>query len=346
MKLIKHVQGTPEWLQWRKGSDLPEGFAITATMAAAIAGTSPFITAYRLWQELTGREAPKPINRFMMAGSRNEPRARVLYETHIKESFSPECIESSKHPWVRASLDGLTMFHDRTVEIKCPGDGSHQEAVAGIIKLGYVDQMQWQMLSTDGAVTAGDFVSYFKYPDGREELIVIPVLADPARQQELFKMAEAFRQCLMNDVPPAGSEFEQAAHIWLVLDAQIKELETRESVAKQALIDLAPQGGQCPGVNVIVSNRKGSTKWQEVMKTVMALPEVAAVITKEQLEAVVSSNTGNGSSTVTVKTTSDAEAVLAIIMARSQVGSNTDEVTSTQVPDIVDSGDPDFSMNW
>lgn len=343
MKIIKIEQGTPEWLLWRKGADLPDGFAITATAAAAIAGTSAFMTAYQLWKEMTGRAQPQPVNRFMMAGTRNEPRARTLYEAHIQEPYSAECIESEIYPWVRASLDGLAMFYDRTAEIKCPGEKSHLEAVAGIIKPGYIDQMQWQMLATDGSVTECDFVSYFKYPDGREEIIVISVKADPLRQKELLIMAERFRQSLINDIPPAGSDFEQAAHVWLVLDSQIKELEDRATTAKQHLISLAPQGGQCAGVSVTLSTRKGTTKWQEVAKAVMALPDVSQVLPPGKIEEVISLNTGGGSTSVTVKATSDASEVLASIREKSKV--SVDVLGSNQI-NISDEVGQIFSMDW
>lgn len=339
MKIIAIDQGTPEWHQWRKGEDLTEGFAITATAAACIAGTSPFKTAYKLWQEMTRRAQPEPVNRFMIAGTRNEPRARELYEAHIKESFSAQCIESEKYPWVRASLDGLTTFQDKTVEIKCPGEKSHLEAVAGIVKPGYRDQMQWQMLATDGSALEGDFVSYFKYPDGREELIVIPVPADLQRQGELLAMAEQFRQCLINDLPPSGNAFEQAAHAWLVLAMQIKALEERADSAKEVLLDLAPTGGQCPGVSVIVTNRKGSTKWQEVAKSLF----ITTTLTKEEQEALINVCTGDGSSSLTVKATADAELVIAEIYEKSKVSGN---ISSYNIPMAEADHLEPMNMNW
>jgi putative phage-type endonuclease len=205
MKIVDIIQGSPEWLAWRAGSDLKEGFAITATAAAAIAGTSQFMSAHRLWLEMTGRTQPKAITAFMLTGIKMEPRARELYELQKRELYPARCIQSEKFPWVRASLDGLSLLVDRALEVKCPGLKSHLEACKGKIIRGYYDQMQWQMLSSDKNIEVVDYTSYFKYDDERkdtEDLVVIPTLANPQRQLELLGMAEKFRKCLITDTPP------------------------------------------------------------------------------------------------------------------------------------------------
>jgi len=291
MKIITLAQGSKEWHDWRAGRDLPEKMgAITATMPGVIMGVSPFQKAYRLWEELTGRATPKPSNSFMLAGQRNEPRARELYEQQRGEgSFTPYCIESSNFSWMRASLDGINAMQDRTAEIKCPGEKSHMEAKAAIIvdaitgeltydisqlKKTYIFQMQWQMLCTDGLVTECDFVSYFKFKDGTEDLVVIPVPADPKIQQQLMVAAQTFRQCLFTDTPPSGDAFLTIAGQWLIAKMKVEEAQAELDLIATSLLEIAPQGGQGNGVIVSVSSRKGSTKWADVSKQLMAVATI------------------------------------------------------------------------
>ena len=291
MKIITLDQGSSEWHDWRAGRDLPEKMgAITATMPGVIMGVSPFQKAYRLWEELTGRATPKPSNSFMLAGQRNEPRARALYEQLRGEgSFTPYCIESSNFSWMRASLDGLNAMQDRTAEIKCPGEKSHMEAKSAIIvdattgeltydisqlKMTYYYQMQWQMLCTDGLVTECDFVSYFKFKDGTEDLVVIPVAADQKAQQQLMVAAQTFRQCLFTDTPPSGDAFLTIAGQWLIAKMKVEEAQAELDLIATSLLEMSPQGGQGNGVIVSVSNRKGSTKWADVSKQLMAVATI------------------------------------------------------------------------
>ena len=118
MKTVSLDQKSPQWHQWRlKG--------ITATESVVIAGTSPFLTPWRLWMIKAGKMlAPDlsavPAIRF---GVEHEPVARRLFEDCHDTLVLPQCGELDEDPVFRASFDGLTLDGE-PVEIKCPQEGT------------------------------------------------------------------------------------------------------------------------------------------------------------------------------------------------------------------------------
>ena len=78
----------------------------------------------------------------MQRGKRLEPLARLAYVNHTGIDVEPVCVQSREHPWMRASLDGLSADGRHVVEIKCPGEKDHRLAASGCVPEKYYAQLQ------------------------------------------------------------------------------------------------------------------------------------------------------------------------------------------------------------
>lgn len=188
MKEVKFIQGTPEWLEYRRTR-------IGASDAPVIMGLSPYATPYELWmQKISGIEVE--VNQFMQRGKDLEKIALKKYMemTGISYMDSP-VIENKDYPWQCASLDGMTKERDLFVEIKCPGEKNHEKALRGEIPKNYFIQMQHQLL-----VTGLDLAHYFSF-DGIYG-IILDVKRDEELLSDVFERELRFWDCLKNHVPP------------------------------------------------------------------------------------------------------------------------------------------------
>ena len=240
MKEIYLEQGTPDWLAWRAGERFVDvhgvthpaidGIRITATTASVCGGHSPFATPHQLWGEMLGYRKREDASFAMKRGSALEPKARAEYTKIVGEEYEPLCIESSQTPWIAASLDGVDLLRTRGVEIKCPiSENTHDMAMMGTVPPYYFDQMQWQMLSSDNQLTEMD---YFSFAPQIGKAHPITVRADLKRQAELVEASMRFRLAVMTRVPLSGSEFDQAAKAFLVLNRKLKFLQAQLDEAK------------------------------------------------------------------------------------------------------------------
>lgn len=123
MKIVNLSQRTPQWLAWRAQG-------VTASEAAVILGRSPYQTPWRLWAEKTGQCAPADLadNPFVQRGLALEDQARRGFEQRHDTLLLPVCAESSVHPVLRCSFDGLNDVGE-PVELKIPAQKTW-EAVA------------------------------------------------------------------------------------------------------------------------------------------------------------------------------------------------------------------------
>jgi len=230
--IVDLEQGTQEWLEWRKTG-------ITASEIAAILGLSPYKTPWQVWAEKTGLVPPEDLskNPFVTAGVALEDTARQLFEQQHDDILLPVCVESTRYPFLKASLDGLSQ-NNEPVELKVPSestwekvnaDGENSEAY----KL-YFPQVQHQMLVT--GASRGWLVFY---RDG--ELREFCIEPDPAMQDAIVQTASAFWQSIVDGKEPAKdperdvfnpndeqrAQWEPAAESWLECNAELKMLEQR-----------------------------------------------------------------------------------------------------------------------
>ena len=317
-------QGSEVWKDFRKSK-------ISATMATVIAETSPFQKPYKLWQELLGLIPPQAENFAMRRGKRLEAVARRRYEKLAGETFEPICVVNEQlldgdgNPWVMASLDGSNVFLEKAIEIKCPGEMAHKGALQGIIPIYYQDQMLWQMLATENRIQAIDYFSFHPdfEPNDREACVPFSLKGNEARQSELLRMAEIFRDCVRNKVPPGGPEFERAAKLFVIANTEQKAAEKRLEEAKELLLKVSggkPQSG-C-GVIISMTDRKGSLNTEKLHQSLIdefKIPperlnpeQILADVAKEfnvpddRLTELKAKHTGLPKSVVSVKASNDA----------------------------------------
>lgn len=263
MQLIKIEQRTSEWHAWRDGKDLPDGLPrITATTASIVAGTSRFKTKHQLWREMTGKEKPAEVGFAAKKGAQKEDVVLQHYIQEVGFRVAPVCIQSSKTPWVAASLDGLHLKRRRAAEFKCNGRETHEMAAKGEIPPYYTDQIQWQMFASDNEIEAIDYYSFPWNDNVEQKGILIRVYPDELRQKQLFQWADEFRNVMLkNDVPPYSTEWEFTAKIWRLAHQRKEVAEAELEDAKEKLIALLPETKKFEGAGVIVSSlqgRKGS----------------------------------------------------------------------------------------
>ena len=105
-------QGTPKWHEWRRNG-------VGATNAQVAMGNhgKGFDRLLRIKAGL--EEESDYQNIAMILGSKLEPEVRTKYMSRTGMVVKPVCVQSTKHKWLRASLDGLADDHSGVVEIKC-----------------------------------------------------------------------------------------------------------------------------------------------------------------------------------------------------------------------------------
>jgi len=183
------IQGTDEWLALRR-------WKITATDAAVILGENRFKTASELFDEkLFGKRSK--VTAAMQRGSDFEEDARKLFiiKTGI---FVEPCVRiSNKNPWMMASLDGIDVTNSHIVEIKCPGEKTHNTAKNGKVPEYYYGQLQHQM-----AVCSANAVYYFSF-DGFDG-VVIKVERNDQYIDKMIEEEKKFYDRLMEEKEALG----------------------------------------------------------------------------------------------------------------------------------------------
>ena len=336
MKEIHLEQGTPDWLAWRAGEAFVDVFGechggldgprITATAASVCGGRNPFATPHELWGEMLGYRKRQEANWVMQRGSNLEPKARAAYTKIVGEEYEPLCIESSDTPWIGASLDGVDLLRTRGVEIKCPiSDKTHDMAVWGEVPPYYFDQIQWQMLASDNQLAE---IDYFSYAPKIAATQPITVRVDLMRQAELVEAAMRFRLAVMTRVPLSGSDFEQAAKAFLVLNRKLKALEEQLDMAKERVKTLAAgQPTQGGGVMVTVSKSDGRPSWEKIAMDLV----VRLKLSDEEVTELKTTHKGKPTTTVSVKEAADADAIYADILSAQTSETSVVEPVSEQV---------------
>jgi len=194
MSIIKGLeQGSQKWLNYRRSK-------IMATDSSVIIGTNPYQNVLHLWEEKLLIRDPQPVNDAMKRGSLLEEEARALASTVIGIDFEPCVYESDKNPWQAASLDGLSKCGRFVLEIKCPKEKTHLEAIQGSIKDYYITQMQHQSC----CVPLCEKIFYFSYRPEYEQnpSKVIEIAPDLEFNETLTEKEHEFYIKLCTLCPP------------------------------------------------------------------------------------------------------------------------------------------------
>lgn len=261
-KFVELEQGTSEWLSWRKT-------VITGTDCPAILGSSPWTTAYKIWQRKLGLIEEQVSNEAMERGKRLEPEARAQFNERYNVLMEPSVVESTEFEFLGASLDGMCLIENSLLEIKCGGAKLHSMAAKKEIPKYYLDQIQHQLL-----VTGAERCFYYSY-DGKDG-ICIDVLPDPEFKKNFIPKAREFWKCVALHEPPAlqdsdyrdmshDSTWRSAASEYRKLCEQIKNLEDiRQTYRKELLKLSAEENCLGEGVRVMKTIMRGRINYEEI----------------------------------------------------------------------------------
>lgn len=223
MRALESQQGSTEWKRWR-------GKGIGSSDASTLLGRNPWKTLQQLFDDKLGRGAPFEGNARTRRGQDLEPIARRIYEERCGDLFKDDIEVHRDYPFIRASYDGVNRELKKVLEIKSPGQKAHADALAGRVPDYYMPQCQWLLM------VAGyedlDYVSF----DG-DNIVVVPVKADPVMQNELIERAIWFWDCVVQQKPP--SDFTLAKDLEAELVPLLEEFKRLDDVCEDAKAKLA-----------------------------------------------------------------------------------------------------------
>lgn len=251
-------QGTPEWFSIRKTK-------ITATDAGVILGVNHWKTRIQLYHEKLSDYSDISVNDKMQRGIDLEPIARDFFILKTGIIVYPKVVIKD---WVMASLDGINDRGNCIVEIKCPGEKDHSEAILGRVPSHYYPQLQHQMYVADV-----DEMYYFSF-DG-EDGVIVTVKRDQEYIDRMIKEEKIFYECLINKIPPQPSEndyiernddlWQQCALKWKSITNSIKELEKEEEDLRKQLIFLSGESNtKGAGISLCQVQRKGNVDYSKI----------------------------------------------------------------------------------
>lgn len=235
---------------------------IGSSDAAIIAGVSPWCTPYQLWKIKSGQCQPKKVTPAMQNGIDKEDQARQEFIKYKGIDVSPKRLISSDHPWMIASLDGISEDANTLVEIKCPGHRDHLDAYYKHIPEKYMPQLQHQMY-----VAAVESMYYFSYV--KSEFICLEVKYDESFFLPILEKEKRFYECMITNTSPElcdrdyvkvdDSYWEYISNRYKSLQELKKEIDLEEQGLRSILIDLCKEKN-CMGNGLKVRNvyRKGA----------------------------------------------------------------------------------------
>ncbi len=134
-------QGTPDWLQWRRG-------VIGSSEAAIIMGENRWKGRQQLIDEKRGLIEPFKGNDVTREGTRNEPHARAALERKFNEKLAPTIVQDIQMPFLAASLDAINSFNNKIFEIKCGVRTYEAVEISRKVPSYYVAQVQHMLMIT------------------------------------------------------------------------------------------------------------------------------------------------------------------------------------------------------
>lgn len=189
-------QGTPEWHEWRKQG-------VGGSEIAPVMGASPWDTAWGVWERKTGRAPEKDLNKAMAHGQRCEPIARSMFEIETGVSVKPRLARHPDIPWLRVSLDAISLDGSVIGEIKCPGITTHTRyAAKGKVPPYYLPQIQAQLAAT-GAQVCKFYSAFIQDPEQDSEGDDYKLITVPRDEDYIVRMVargDLFWECVKNDL--------------------------------------------------------------------------------------------------------------------------------------------------
>lgn len=259
----KFVQGTVEWLTYRKEK-------LGATDYTILMKESKYKTPYQLYNEKTSEEIEEDKGKaflFQQAHAVQEHAHEALsvyfkekYDSFLELSSNPEECEASAEKFAKPTIDGfhialytrasldylLKLGRYKTgipVEVKYNNEKNHDDVLLGKITRGHLIQVQIQMYCV-----GSNFAYYASYNPkaGDEALSVVRVNRDDDLIKECLQQGENFlRNHMIPRISPepdekrATSRFLELERMYQALDAQKKHTEEeiamlRKDIEKEA----------------------------------------------------------------------------------------------------------------
>lgn len=242
------IQGSEEWLEWRRNG-------VTATDLCVLMGTNQYKSVRQLYDEKHS-EHTSFVSAAMKRGNDFEEEARSTACLYYETIFPPLCVEHSKHQNFRASLDGyglISLPHGSdaekkeswvpaVLEIKVPSFTNFQKGQRtsfAEMKHQYFPQIQWQMYCA--GVEHGIF--FFYCPENND--FYTEILHFDADFADLMAQeATSFWQKILFGPPPEGKyAFKNSPFLvsyadqWRRLQEAKKEIKEREQVLREAFLN-------------------------------------------------------------------------------------------------------------
>ncbi len=186
---VNLVQGSQEWIDWRK-----EG--VGASDVASILGISPYISQNKLWKIKKNIIKDYQISEYAkMMGSLSEDEARTSFNELTGKVFEPACFYLDARPEFKCSLDGYC--NGEIFEAKFIAEDYYNDLKKGKpVRPDHFAQLQWQMFII-GAPTASYFVIT---KSGRK--MAVNVEFDDKLIVEIIKSVDKFMYYLNENIEP------------------------------------------------------------------------------------------------------------------------------------------------
>jgi len=272
------VQGSKAWHNWR-------ATGIGASEASVIMNCSPWMTPYQLWLEKTGQKMRDPAGFAAQRGTRLEPIVRKKFENlmaplmeKFNNHFPPKSFSSGI---INASLDGWNEYSKQAVEIKCPGEKTHKEA----LKNKKPPEHYWWQIQHQYFSSGAKNIFYCSYwvaenvDEQNGEIIYFPVEKDDQAIKRYLVEAKKFWEHVETNTPPPFTDrdvvdLDENACLSKLMD-NFKDLTSEFSIAK-AKLDLCKKEiikqctsigyakMKCNGIRATLISKKGSIDYSKV----------------------------------------------------------------------------------
>jgi putative phage-type endonuclease len=286
MKLISLKQRTPAWEAWRTQG-------VTASEAPVILGRSPYKTPWRLWAERTGVVAPEDLSAkpCVQRGIALEDQVRRGFEDRHGTLLLPLCAESTEHPALRCSLDGLN-DDGEPVELKVPTERTYRRLTqereqATAYQLAWV-QLQFQLYVTEAS---RGWLVFDPCLAGSTPLEFAIARDEPFLTNALVPACLAFWDCITTGTSPsqettedpyipvdgALTEWTQAARTYRALledrgqlDARLKSIKDRLAQAEAVFVRLMGDHllAEAEGVRVTRYRQNGTIDYPALLNAI------------------------------------------------------------------------------
>ena len=286
MKLIPLKQRTPAWEHWRS-----EG--ITASEVPVILGRSPYKTPWRLWAERTGVVTPEDLSGkpCVQRGIALEDQVRRAFEDRHGTLLLPLCAESTDHPVLRCSLDGLN-DDGEPVELKVPTERTYRRLTqereqATAYQLAWA-QLQFQIFVTEAP---RGWLVFDPCLSGSPPLEFAIARDEPFLTTALIPACLAFHKCIIDGQAPeydrerdlyvpvddALTEWAQAARTYRELtedrghlERQLKTIKEKLGQAEAVFVGLMGEAlvAETAGVRVTRYRQDGNVDYTALLKAV------------------------------------------------------------------------------